>query len=1151
MADVSLERLLGSEEEDKRLFYSELQGRTPWRDRAPAPVEDAVDPDSPRQQVHLHASQYQPLPAGAAIADPVCSPPPDRRVAAASAAAAAAPGPAVEAIPVLRRSADESSDSAPHVSPIVTGRPGPRRRAGSAGRGTADSLPSSGWPTHWASPHVSGASSAGSAAAGPQLHGAAPPRPAGPAGGGVEEAPLQPRDLVSPVEPEAKSPSSSMGASSEALGRIAQMRAEREAQARSIQQRKQEEAARRQQKGLDRRASGLESVASVASIASREDRPAGFSQTSSPEDPDASSPAPAAAASAASAAGAAAPAAAPPAAVPRRTPAARSPGGEDTMPTLSTDSGDAQQALTPSALPLSAVALSSAPLHSSVADDSFSQAAERSADLRYQQKAQAYRELSLQHAAAQRRAEQLQQLVDRLRHELGDAPARCAAAEQRSEQLELLVGRLREEVAEAHQRRIAAEEAAEQQRRDAQRLSAMMEGRNFRDAVGSGQLETIPKDQMDRLRQEIEAQDVELRGLNEDNRAKTEELRALRQQIKALREEQQGREALRSLQPGAGCGAAAAGPDASAREPQSQVVRDLTREANRLREQLRVQQQEWELEAQALRSAKAELQRKLERVDWQKAQDDDLKIRDLQAQLKKVQQDHAEERKELEEKVQWYVENQQLLSKNDELVHAQTSEIEALKSRVAELDTGLRKPKQLNQAKYIAELQKKIKGLEDIIKTKNPNSLPELIRACKPTESELSAYRAMQERVAQLNQELQDKQEDYEKSLRQLRHESDRLRLDHQRQMRNLEDEMKVKVRTATSAKIKELSRTIEETRTYYSGKIREHERQIMAIRKWARQKGLALPAGVAELKPASSGAAAEGSGGDKKAQASGTAQRAPSGAEVASTESQTDLSIRPGDPASTPWQGVSVGVTPGHAASMMMQGGMGAFGVPPYMTVMQQMDISNLTRECERLRSELDTARRAERDGGGELARLSQRAAAAEAERDRATADAAAYEQRACDFQRQLAELGQRHALELQQLRQSHQDALAEQKSRWDADVQRLEATLAQGREQVQLSHLRKGDQLQYLEAVRERLEAVERRHALRESELTRALDEAKRLARFEVEVQRQKMDLAIQAKNNDIARFKISLEALLGELEVLREQQQPRPVAARPGSA
>eukprot|EP01065_Artemidia_motanka_P023465 TRINITY_DN2805_c0_g1_i1.p1 TRINITY_DN2805_c0_g1~~TRINITY_DN2805_c0_g1_i1.p1 ORF type:complete len:1088 (+),score=366.27 TRINITY_DN2805_c0_g1_i1:48-3266(+) len=1068
--DRDLERLLGSEDADKQQFYSELGSKTPWRERPQDESDDDSDvvseasEDVGRRQVTLHASAF----SGATIGEVIGSPKQSRERPLES--------------EVLRRGprlsqATAMSDSfpaqTPPLSPVL---PVPRtrgtqgRRSGSVGgRGSAESP--------WTYSSVSSAGPAQQRARAPAAPVGGGPGEQGPRDDtpGSDAPPTTVQELIgSPVEV-ARSPSSSLGTGTGTsmgtgtLGdRLATMRAEREAAKKRSEDRKREEETRKAERKVEQAAAAMRraEVRRTEREELESERTASSLPVASPATP----------------------------VVP-----------EESLPTLSPDSSNARPP--PSSVP----ALSSATAARRSGSETLAtptlptvqaacqrcpvlEEARQLAETRYSDKARELRALHEQYGQMTVSHEQLRQREAKHSVELTDAHARRAEAEEQAAQL----------TAEVH------------------RLGAALEGRSVRSAVGSGQMEYLPKDQLEALRREIHAQDNELRGLNEDNRLKAEELKDLRQQTRALREELEESSRQRSR-------ASATG----AVEGQSQVVRDLTRESNRLKEQLRVQQQEHEVEVSALRQARAQLERRLESVDWQKSQDDDLKIRDLQSQLQKTSAEHEREKAELTAKLTWYIENQELLTKHDELVRQQTNEIEALKGRVVELDTGMSKnPKRISTEKYIAELQRKVKALEEVVKSKNPNSIAELIRACKPTDTELMGYRVMQEELAQAKQDLHDKEQDHKKSIRELRQNSDRLRLDYERRLRAQEDEMKIKVREATSTRVKEQQRTLEDTRGYYTKKVKDLEQQILGMRKWAKQKGFSLPGKAPSAPAPAEGGAERGRG----------APTASAPVHSATTDVQTDITIRPADPGLGLMQGgMQGGIPPGMGPHLGMPGMMYGGGMP-YVSMMQQLDMGHLTQEVSRLRGEAEAQKKVEREQAADLSRMQQHCAAADRERDQMGAELARLQQHAGGLQAQLDDAVRKHTAELQKAVDQKQEALTEQRREWEADVKRLEQL---AREREFSAPVRRTDQLEYLRAVKEQLQTVERRHALRESEMARALDEARRMADRTLEVQRQKMDLVVQSKNNDLDRIRLQLDGLLGEMEVLRERHVGAPIA------
>lgn len=81
--------------------------------------------------------------------------------------------------------------------------------------------------------------------------------------------------------------------------------------------------------------------------------------------------------------------------------------------------------------------------------------------------------------------------------------------------------------------------------------------------------------------------------------------------------------------------------------------------------------------------------------------------------------------------------------------------------------------------KRLAELEKKCKLLEDTIKAKNPNSIGMLIQAAKTEvvrDGESESKRELNHKVAQLELELEHKEKEYDKRIRTMRQEQERMR---------------------------------------------------------------------------------------------------------------------------------------------------------------------------------------------------------------------------------------------------------------------------------------------------------------------------------------------------------------------------------------
>ncbi|KAJ9468334.1 viral A-type inclusion protein [Diplonema papillatum] len=651
-------------------------------------------------------------------------------------------------------------------------------------------------------------------------------------------------------------------------------------------------------------------------------------------------------------------------------------------------------------------------------------------------------------------------------------------------------------------------------------LNAKVEGRSIRQDIAKGALDLITRDEMREIAREIRDQEALIRASQHEDAKNNREIKALRQQLAEVRRELLEYEKQRPRGPPdqsgdtTPIGAGSPQPDGTA-----QVVKDLHRDNTRLKEALRIRQEEHGVAVHALQRANRDLQAKLATVDWQRTQDDELAIRDLKVQLASQAQAHADDKRELEEKLRWYIQNQELLSRHDELVERQGTEIEALKSRVVELDSeavssrkrGVGGP--LDYKKYVSELQKKVKGLEDIIKNKYPNSIPELIRACKPTETEVKMYSVMQDRIASLTQELSDREEEYEKGIRQLRQEADKVHLDNQGRIAALKEELKLKVRNATSGRVKELERTVEDTRAYYMKKVRELEAQVLEFRKAQKKTQAQKPGESPSAKKPADGGPPPSANHPRRVASTQTAHMGPVGGEG-------------GQPSAPP------GFSPGTAIQYVPTG-------------YPAQDMGFVAAEMARLRMEVDACKKAESDAQAQLAASKEVVGQTRGQWEAEASLRRSLESDVKALQRELDGVQRSHEAEVHRLLSTHRVDLDEQKMKWEKDVKNITQSLQQKHFDAPVASLSKQQRMDYLGAVRRKLESVEFEYAVKQSDLQRALDETKRMSAFEMDVQKQKLNLIIQSKNNELQKFRLALDSLLDELETLREQQRQREFA------
>jgi hypothetical protein len=104
--------------------------------------------------------------------------------------------------------------------------------------------------------------------------------------------------------------------------------------------------------------------------------------------------------------------------------------------------------------------------------------------------------------------------------------------------------------------------------------------------------------------------------------------------------------------------------------------------------------------------------------------------------------------------VDWFRQNQKLLTEEDEQKHSVSRELTQLKEKAKKLEEENKKTK---------DLEKKCKLLEETIKAKNPNNIAMLIQASKEKGPSDAETVSLKEKVKSLQVQLEEKDSEFEK----------------------------------------------------------------------------------------------------------------------------------------------------------------------------------------------------------------------------------------------------------------------------------------------------------------------------------------------------------------------------------------------------
>uniref|UniRef100_A0A3Q2QXH0 Centrosomal protein of 162 kDa n=1 Tax=Fundulus heteroclitus TaxID=8078 RepID=A0A3Q2QXH0_FUNHE len=178
-------------------------------------------------------------------------------------------------------------------------------------------------------------------------------------------------------------------------------------------------------------------------------------------------------------------------------------------------------------------------------------------------------------------------------------------------------------------------------------------------------------------------------------------------------------------------------------------------------------------------------------------------------ELRVLEDQHREEVAALKKKLQWFSENQELLDRDAGRLKAATAEILQLKEQVEKLkqEVGKRSSEQQRKIRLrsadtrrMQDLQRQVKELEQILRSRNPNSLPALIyaaataageeNAASPRTSPPSRINALLEhRIQRLESELESHDEEAKRTLRAMEQQFHRIKLRYEQQISELEQQ--------------------------------------------------------------------------------------------------------------------------------------------------------------------------------------------------------------------------------------------------------------------------------------------------------------------------------------------------------------------------
>ncbi|XP_028327468.1 centrosomal protein of 162 kDa isoform X2 [Gouania willdenowi] len=196
-------------------------------------------------------------------------------------------------------------------------------------------------------------------------------------------------------------------------------------------------------------------------------------------------------------------------------------------------------------------------------------------------------------------------------------------------------------------------------------------------------------------------------------------------------------------------------------------------------------------------------------------------------ELHELQQKHRAEVEVLEKKLQMFAPN-----RDADRLKAATAEIQQLKEQVEKLKHEVSRRRNMGDqavgTKKMQDLQRRVKELEHILKSRNPNSLPALIYAAASASDAAPSSgitELLESRVQRLEAELESHDEEAKRSLSAMEQQFHRIKLCYEQQISQLEQQLE---ETASGSEP-------------WKSKVQELEEELQAVKQSHQEKEMHL----------------------------------------------------------------------------------------------------------------------------------------------------------------------------------------------------------------------------------------------------------------------------------------------------------------------
>jgi hypothetical protein len=405
--------------------------------------------------------------------------------------------------------------------------------------------------------------------------------------------------------------------------------------------------------------------------------------------------------------------------------------------------------------------------------------------------------------------------------------------------------------------------------------SSSVDGAKHR-LIREGKRADVSAEELEQLRKDVQEQESLIRAYQAENEAAMHRLKSSQQQARAREEElvaensrlQAEINSLRGSIPDRSHVCAAPSFNSSPRPfhisscvlfcvnvhtqdggQNLQRVLQLEQQLEHAKEEAASKQDELRREVKQVKEEKQSLLSRLESFDSNAPERDAGEAKEAEGRFAKEREQYKSQVDELQRKVDWYAENQELISDKDKT-------ISKLEQRIDELTGGGQRrqngaststdaedehhgqkagasgsspqqlgPKRLKQR--VKELTQENNELRSALEERNPSSTAALLSAVRPKPEESEHVRSLEKQVSKLKQDLKAKDDEKEATVRSLRQEHEKVKSQYDSQLKRARAQAASASGGSKSSRVKELEQQIADLRDFYGKKVKHLQSQL------------------------------------------------------------------------------------------------------------------------------------------------------------------------------------------------------------------------------------------------------------------------------------------------------------------------------------